>query len=74
VAEDVEKVNPHLVVRDQEGKATPCAIDQVNAMLLMSFSRASGVCGRAAHSSATKPEIDALKWNLKNSDLSFKGE
>jgi hypothetical protein len=25
VAEDVEKINPNLVVRDQEGNRTPCA-------------------------------------------------
>ncbi len=25
VAEEVEKVNPDLVVRDEEGKPTPCA-------------------------------------------------
>ena len=38
VAEDVEKVNPHLVVRDKEGKAlTACATTQVNAMLLNEF-------------------------------------
>jgi len=37
VAEEVEKVNPDLVVRDSEGK--PCAVryDAVNAMLLNEF-------------------------------------
>jgi trimeric autotransporter adhesin len=37
VAEDVEKVNPDLIVRDKEGK--PCSVryDQVNAMLLNEF-------------------------------------
>jgi hypothetical protein len=37
VAEEVEKVNPDLVVRDKEGK--PCSVryDQVNAMLLNEF-------------------------------------
>ena len=34
VAEDVEKVNPDLVVRDQEGKPYSVRYDQVNAMLL----------------------------------------
>ena len=34
VAEDVEKVNPDLVVRDKEGKAYSVRYDQVNAMLL----------------------------------------
>ena len=34
VAEDVEKVNPDLVVRDKEGKPYSVRYDQVNAMLL----------------------------------------
>ena len=37
VAEDVEKVNPSLVVRDQEGKPYTVRYDQVNAMLLNEF-------------------------------------
>jgi trimeric autotransporter adhesin len=37
VAEDVEKVNPDLVVRDKEGKPYSVRYDQVNAMLLNKF-------------------------------------
>jgi hypothetical protein len=37
VAEDVEKVNPDLVVRDKEGKIYSVRYDQVNAMLLNEF-------------------------------------
>jgi hypothetical protein len=37
VAEQVEKVNPDLVVRDTEGKAYSVRYDQVNAMLLNEF-------------------------------------
>ena len=37
VAEDVEKVNPDLIVRDQEGKPYSVRYDQVNAMLLNEF-------------------------------------
>jgi hypothetical protein len=37
VAEDVEKVNSDLVVRDQEGKPYSVRYDQVNAMLLNEF-------------------------------------
>jgi uncharacterized coiled-coil protein SlyX len=37
VAEDVEKVNPDLVVRDKEGKAYSVRYDAVNAMLLNEF-------------------------------------
>jgi trimeric autotransporter adhesin len=37
VAEDVEKINPDLVVRDKEGKPYSVRYDQVNAMLLNEF-------------------------------------
>ena len=37
VAEDVEKVNPDLIVRDKEGKPYTVRYDAVNAMLLNEF-------------------------------------
>jgi septal ring factor EnvC (AmiA/AmiB activator) len=37
VAEEVEKVDPDLVVRDQEGKPYTVRYDAVNAMLLNEF-------------------------------------
>jgi hypothetical protein len=37
VAEDVEKVNPDLVVRDKQGKPYSVRYEQVNAMLLNEF-------------------------------------
>jgi len=37
VAEEVENVNPDLVVRDKEGRAYSVRYDQVNAMLLNEF-------------------------------------
>ncbi len=37
VAEDVQKVNPDLVVRDKEGKPYSVRYDQVNSMLLNEF-------------------------------------
>jgi uncharacterized coiled-coil protein SlyX len=37
VAEDVEKLNPNLVVRDEAGKPYSVRYDQVNAMLLNEF-------------------------------------
>jgi hypothetical protein len=40
VAEQVEKVDPKLVVRDKEGKAFSVRYDQVNAMLLNEFLKA----------------------------------
>ena len=40
VAEEVEKVNPDLVVRDKEGKPYTVRYDAVNAMLLNEFLKA----------------------------------
>jgi len=37
VAEDVEKVNPHLVARDEQGKPYTVRYEAVNAMLLNEF-------------------------------------
>jgi Chaperone of endosialidase len=37
IAEEVEKVNPNLVVRDEEGKAMTVRYEAVNAMLLNEF-------------------------------------
>jgi uncharacterized coiled-coil protein SlyX len=37
VAEDVEQVNPDLVVRDKEGKTSSVRYEQINAMLLNEF-------------------------------------
>ena len=37
VAEDVEKVNPDLVVRDADGKPYTVRYEAVNAMLLNEF-------------------------------------
>jgi uncharacterized coiled-coil protein SlyX len=39
VAEDVEKVDPDLVVRDKEGKPYSVRYEQVNAMLLNEFQK-----------------------------------
>jgi trimeric autotransporter adhesin len=40
LAEDVEKINPDLVLRDKEGKPYSVRYDQVNAMLLNEFLKA----------------------------------
>jgi hypothetical protein len=37
IAEQVEKVNPDLVVRDDEGKVTTVRYEAVNVMLLNEF-------------------------------------
>jgi predicted RNase H-like nuclease (RuvC/YqgF family) len=59
VAEDVEKVNPELVVRDKEGKPSSVRYDQVNAMLLNEFLK--------EHRTVTelKKEISALTATVK---------
>jgi hypothetical protein len=59
VAEDVEKVNPDLVVRDKEGKPYSVRYDQVNAMLLNEFLKEHGTVQNQ------QKEIDALKTELK---------
>jgi hypothetical protein len=41
VAEDVEKINPALVMRDKEGKPYSVRYEQVNAMLLNEFSKST---------------------------------
>jgi trimeric autotransporter adhesin len=55
VAEEVEKVNPDLVVRDKEGKPYSVRYDQVNAMLLNEFLK------EHATVQELKKEIAALK-------------
>jgi Chaperone of endosialidase len=40
IAEEVEKVNPDLVVRDEEGKLNTVRYEAVNAMLLNEFLKA----------------------------------
>jgi hypothetical protein len=60
VAEDVEKVNPDLVVRDKEGKPYSVRYDQVNAMLLNEFLKEHRTV------QAQQEEIDALKQELKD--------
>jgi trimeric autotransporter adhesin len=59
IAEDVEAVNPDLVVRDKEGKTYSVRYDQVNAMLLNEFLKEH----RAVQEQ--QKEIDALKAELK---------
>ncbi len=59
VAEEVEKVNPDLVVRDKEGKPYSVRYDQINAMLLNEFLK--------EHSTVLelKKEIAALTATVK---------
>ena len=59
VAEDVEKVNPDLVVRDKEGKPYSVRYDQVNAMLLNEFLK------EHRKVEEQQKQIDALTAELK---------
>ena len=54
VAEQVEKVNPDLVVRDEEGKPYTVRYEAVNAMLLNEFLKAR------RQIDAQQKQIDAL--------------
>ena len=42
IAEEVEKVNPDLVARDEDGKVTTVRYEAVNAMLLIEFLKEHG--------------------------------
>jgi len=65
VAEDVERVDPALIVRDKNGKPYSVRYDQVNAMLLNKFlkehKKAEGQRSRIEKQEAT---ITELKSNL----------
>lgn len=66
VAEQVEKVNPDLVVRDAEGKIYSVRYDAVNAMLLNEFLKQHGkVQELAATIAAQEKEIKALSAQMK---------
>jgi uncharacterized coiled-coil protein SlyX len=73
VAEEVEKVNPDLVVRDKEGKPYSVRYDQVNAMLLNEFLKEhhtvqelkSIVAKQHAAAAQQQKQIDALTASLQ---------
>ena len=83
VAEDVEKVNPDLVIRDKEGKPYSVRYEQVNAMLLNEFLKEhrtvqeqgvtiaelkSGAAKQEATISELKKEIETVVACLKEHD------
>jgi hypothetical protein len=59
VAEDVEKMNPDLIIRDREGKPQTVRYEQVNAMLLNEFLKAH------RRMEEQQKQIDALTVQLK---------
>jgi hypothetical protein len=66
VAEDVEKVNPDLVVRDKEGKSYSVRYDQVNAMLLNEFLKEHRkVEELEANAARQQKQIEALTAGLQ---------
>jgi hypothetical protein len=66
VAEEVEKVNPDLVIRDKEGKPYSVRYDQVNAMLLNEFLKEHRALIEEQRKMAEQQkEIDALKAELR---------
>ena len=65
VAEEVEKVNPELVVRDKEGKAYSVRYDQINAMLLNEFLKEHrAFVAEQRKVEQQQNEIDSLKAEL----------
>src|SRR6516225_9066579 len=59
IAEEVEKVNPELVARDEEGKIMSVRYEAVNAMLLNEFLKAR------RQIDAQQKQIDALTAGLQ---------
>ena len=66
VAEDVDKVNPDLVIHDKSGKPYSVRYDQVNAMLLNEFLKEhKAFVEEQREVEQQQKEIDALKTELK---------
>src|SRR5205807_10564411 len=66
VAEQVEKVNPDLVVRDEEGKPYTVRYEAVNAMLLNEFLKAHRkIEGQAARLAEQEKTITKLQVALE---------
>jgi hypothetical protein len=67
VAEQVEKVNPDLVIRDDEGKIISVRYEAVNAMLLNEFLKEHRkVEEQGATIAQMKKQIDALTATVQN--------
>ena len=74
VAEDVEKVNPDLVLHDKEGKPHSVRYDQVNAMLLNEFLKEHRkVEEQAATIAQLKKTIDIMLARLDEHDSKIQG-
>jgi hypothetical protein len=58
VAEDVEKVNPDLIIRDADGKPYTVRYDAVNAMLLNELSTEKSRHNKAKLRSSKRPSLN----------------
>jgi trimeric autotransporter adhesin len=66
IADEVEKVNPDLIVRDKEGKPYSVRYDQVNAMLLNEFLKEHGKVEKLETSVARQQkQIETLTAGLQ---------
>ena len=65
VAEEVEKVNPDLVIRDREGKPYTVRYEQVNAMLLNEFLKEHSKVGQL------EAALDELNKRLNEQEASI---
>ena len=68
IAEEVEKVDPDLVVRDKEGKPYAVRYEQINAMLLNEFLKEHRTVQEQ------QKEIDTLMNELKEQKVSAQVE
>ncbi len=66
VAEDVEKINPDLVIRDAQGRPQAVRYEQVNAMLLNEFLKEhTTVREQGAIIAKQQKQIEALTAGLQ---------
>ncbi len=66
IAEEVEKVNPDLVVRDEDGKIMTVRYDAVNAMLLNEFLKEHCTVREQAKTIAQlKKQVEVLTTSLE---------
>jgi len=66
VAEEVEQINPDLIVRDKEGRPYSVRYDQVNAMLLNEFLKEHRkVQELEANAMRQQKQIEALTTGLQ---------
>jgi hypothetical protein len=72
VAEEVEKVNPHLVARDEEGKPYSVRYEAVNAMLLNEFPKTHRkIEEQKSKIACQQKQIDALSATVQKVSASL---